>query len=72
MNRKFIVPVLLKLPQVSLHVGMDVGEDVGVVNGWQDMTMEHEGVAEGGVLALVSLKELLEIGSKTHHRMKVS
>ena len=53
-------------------MGMDVGEDVGVVNGWQDTTMEHEGVAKGGVLVLVELKELLAIGSKTHRKMKVS
>ena len=54
-------------------MGMDVGEDVGVVNGWQDMTVEHEGVlAEGGVLVFVRLKELLAISSQTHYKMKVS
>ena len=53
-------------------MGMDVGEDVGVVNSWQDMTMEHEGMAEGGVLVFIRLKELLAIGSQTHYKMKVS
>jgi hypothetical protein len=51
---------------------MYVGEDVGVVNGWQDTTMEHEDMAAGGVLVLVRLKELLATSSKTHHKLKVS
>ena len=52
-------------------MGMDVGEDVGVIQAWQDMTKEHEGVAEGGAeegLVRLRLKELLV----NHNKQKVS